>query len=154
MKKHLFLKILAGIVILIVVVVFAVIMYIMNFLPNIKVPDIKVEITKERIEHGKYLAFHVTACMDCHSTRDWTKFTGPMIPGTEGKGGEKFDKTMGFPGIFYSSNLTPYNLSKWSDGEIFRAITCGVGKGDRPLFPVMPYLIFILFSFNTRIYFF
>lgn len=117
-------------------------MYIINFLPNIKPPDIKVEITKERIERGKYLAYHVTPCMDCHSTRDWTKFTGPMIPGTEGKGGEVFDKKLGFPGTFYSSNITPYNLNKWSDGEILRAIINGVGKGDRPLFPIMPYLNF------------
>lgn len=123
----------------IVLLLFIAVLYIYFFLPSIPVKDLKVEITKERVARGKYLANHVTVCMDCHSTRDWTKFSGPPVPGTEGKGGEKFDASMGFPGTFYSPNITPYNLSGWSDGEIYRAITSGVGKGDRPFFPVMPY---------------
>jgi mono/diheme cytochrome c family protein len=113
--------------------------YIYFILPNVPIQEVKVDVTKERVERGKYLANHVTACMDCHSTREWSKFSGPPIPGTEGKGGEKFDQTMGFPGKFYSPNITPYSLASWSDGEIYRAITSGVGKGDRPFFPVMPY---------------
>ena len=46
---------------------------------------------------------------------------------------------MGFPGKFYSRNLTPANLKDWTDGEIFRAITSGVDKDGKALFPVMPY---------------
>ncbi|MBS1780025.1 MAG: hypothetical protein JST70_11910 [Bacteroidetes bacterium] len=34
-----------------------------------KAPDLKVEITPQRVERGKYLANSVTLCMDCHSTR-------------------------------------------------------------------------------------
>lgn len=113
--------------------------YIIFILPGIPIPDLKVQITPERVARGKYLANHVTACVDCHSTRDWSKFSGPMLSGTEGKGGEKFGHEMGLPGDFYSTNLTPYVLSGWSDGEIYRAIVNGVGKGNRPLFPVMPY---------------
>jgi mono/diheme cytochrome c family protein len=113
--------------------------YIYFILPNVPVQDMKVEVTPERVERGKYLANHVTICMDCHSTRDWTKFSGPITPGTLGKGGEKFDQTMGFPGKFFSPNITPYTLVSWSDGEIYRAITSGVKKGNHPIFPVMPY---------------
>jgi hypothetical protein len=113
--------------------------YIYFILPRIPVPDIKVKITKERVERGKYLANHITVCMDCHSTREWTKFSGPVAPGTEGKGGERFDQQMEFPGTIYSSNITPHNLANWTDGEIYRAITSGVGKENQPLFPVMPY---------------
>lgn len=116
--------------------------YIYFILPRVPVPDLKVQITPERVAHGKYLANHVTACMDCHSTRDWSKFSGPMTIGTEGRGGEKFDHSMGLPGEFYSTNITPYKLSDWSDGEIYRAITNGVGKGNRPLFPIMPYFYY------------
>lgn len=91
-------------------------------------PKIKIEYSQDRIERGKYLANHVSMCMDCHSTRDWATFAGPLVPGTEGKGGERYDKALGVPGTVYAKNLTPENLGKWSDGEIFRAITSGVNK--------------------------
>jgi len=42
------------------------IIYIVSFLPNIKVEELKVDLTSSRIERGKYLANHVTVCMDCH----------------------------------------------------------------------------------------
>ncbi|MCX6286650.1 MAG: cytochrome C [Bacteroidetes bacterium] len=113
--------------------------YIYFILPRVPIPVLKVELTLERIERGKYLANHVTVCVDCHSTRDWSRFSGPLITGTEGKGGEKFSHEMGLPGDFYSTNITPFKLSDWSDGEIFRAIVNGVGKGNKPLFPIMPY---------------
>jgi mono/diheme cytochrome c family protein len=77
--------------------------------------------------------------MDCHSARDWDAFSGPIVPGTEGAGGERFDQELGFPGTFYAPNITPAGLSQWSDGEILRAITGGVTRGGRALFPVMPY---------------
>jgi len=100
---------------------------------------VKVEITPERIERGKYLAENVAQCIDCHSTRDWSKFSGPLVPGTEGKGGEVFDRKFGFPGNYYAPNITPAHLKDWSDGEIFRAITSGVSRDGHALFPIMPY---------------
>jgi hypothetical protein len=116
--------------------------YLYFILPRVPIPALKVEITPERVARGKYLANHVTVCVDCHSTRDWSRFTGPLTTGTEGKGGEKFDRSMGLPGDFYSTNITPYALSSWSDGEIYRAITNGVGKRNKPLFPIMPYFYY------------
>jgi mono/diheme cytochrome c family protein len=114
--------------------------YLRFVLPNVgTVPDIKVVRSSERILRGEYLANHVMACMDCHSTRDWTRFSGPLKTGTLGKGGEYFGPEMGFPGKYYSRNLTPTNLGNWTDGEIFRAITSGVDNKDEALFPVMPY---------------
>lgn len=44
---------------------------------------------------------------------------------------------MGFPGIFYAPDLTPYALNDWTDGEIFRAITAGINKDNEALFPLM-----------------
>lgn len=102
-------------------------------------PQLKIERTGARIERGKYLANHVTVCMDCHSKRDWSVFSGPVVTGTLGGGGEKFGKEAGFPGTVYSTNLTPYQLSSWTDGEVYRAVTGGVGKDGRALFPVMGY---------------
>src|SRR5690606_24605887 len=109
-------------------------------LPNVDAPqELKVELSPERIQRGQYLANHVAVCMDCHSTRDWSRFSGPLTTGDLGKGGEYFGPEMGFPGKFYSKNLTPAHLGDWTDGEIFRAITSGVNKQGTALFPVMPY---------------
>ncbi len=102
-------------------------------------PDLTIDRTPARLERGKYLANHVAVCMDCHSTRDWSRFSGPMAGNALGGGGEKFDQQMGFPGVFYAPNITPYALAGWSDGEIFRAVTTGVAKDGHALFPLMAY---------------
>ena len=114
--------------------------YVKLALPNVgKAPDLKIEATPERIARGAYLANHVTVCIDCHSSRDWSKFAGPLQPASIGAGGEAFNQQMGFPGNFCAPNITPYHLKNWTDGELFRAITTGVNKDGRALFPVMPY---------------
>lgn len=133
-------KIFLTVLILIVLVIAVVASYVKFELPNVgDAPDLHITATPERIQHGEYLANHVTLCMDCHSTRDWSKFAGPMVAGTNGKGGEFFDEKMGFPGKFYAKNITPANLKDWTDGEIFRVITTGVDKFGSAIFPVMPY---------------
>jgi mono/diheme cytochrome c family protein len=133
-------KIISYAVIVVVLLLIIVLTYIKTMLPSVgDSPDLKVEMSMENIERGSYLAHHVMVCMDCHSTRDWSLFAGPPIAGTEGKGGEVFDQTLGFPGKYVSNNITPYHLGNWTDGEIFRAITTGVSKDGRALFPVMPY---------------
>ena len=130
---------LAGIVLLLI----AGLIYFNAKFPDVSKPkDIKVEITPERLKRGEYLANNVAGCMDCHASRDWTKYAGPLQPGTSGKGGEKFGHEMGFPGDIYAPNLTPANLGTWTDGELIRAITQGVSKDGRALFPIMPYLGF------------
>lgn len=125
---------------LFVILVVAGIAYVKIALPNVGAPEnVTVEITPERLARGSYLANHVAICMDCHSTRDWQYFAGPIIPGMEGKGGEAFLEEHGFPGDIYSKNITPAALGNWSDGELIRAITCGVSRDGEPFFPLMPY---------------
>jgi len=115
--------------------------YITFFLPNVgNPPDLHIAQTSQRIAHGAYLANHVMACMSCHSSRSWDHPGAPMIPGTMGKGGDKFTQdTLGFFGDLYFPNITPAALGSWTDGEIFHAITSGVGKDGRALTPIMPY---------------
>jgi len=114
--------------------------YVKFALPNVgDAPDLKVELTPQRIARGKYLANNVTVCIDCHSKRDWYKFSGPLDTNTRGTGGEKFDRNIGFPGEVYVPNITPFRLKDWTDGEIFRAITSGVKKDGSAIFPIMPY---------------
>lgn len=134
------LKFIGVLAILLIVVVAGAMTYVKTMLPDVgPAPDIKVEITDERVKRGAYLANHVMLCMDCHATRDFSLFAGPPKPGTLGAGGEVFDQTMNFPGRFISRNITPHALGSWTDGEIYRAITTGVRKDGSAFFPVMPY---------------
>jgi mono/diheme cytochrome c family protein len=123
----------------IVLLIAGAILYITGFLLRTNPEPLNVEVTPARVEAGRYLANHVMVCIDCHSTRDWTLFSGPIVPGTEGSGGEIFSKEMGFPGKFVSPNITPYALRSWTDAELFRAITQGIDKRHMPLYPVMPF---------------
>lgn len=127
-----------------VIVAFAGLFFYVKFaLPDVgEAENISVSATPEQIERGKYLANAVAVCMDCHSTRDWSKFSGPLTPGTLGQGGERFDHSMGLPGIFYSKNITPAAISRYTDGELYRVITTGVTKEGRAMFPLMPYLYY------------
>ncbi|MCX6182056.1 MAG: c-type cytochrome [Bacteroidetes bacterium] len=135
MKKIILYSLLA-----IVVIIISLISYVKTALPNVGDPeDLKIEYTQKRIERGNYLANSVAACMDCHSTRNWSLFAGPLVEGTLGKGGEEFTQDFGFPGHYYARNITPYGIGNWTDGELFRAITSGVNKDGKALFPVMPH---------------
>ncbi len=137
MKK--FLKVIGILVLLVLIVIAAGAIYLSTALPDVgEAPDIVIEPTTERVERGAYLANHVTVCMDCHSKRDWSLYSGP-IAGDFGAGGERFDRNMGFPGVFFARNITPAGLADWTDGEIFSAVTTGVRKNGESLFPVMPY---------------
>ncbi|MFI5133658.1 MAG: c-type cytochrome, partial [Chitinophagales bacterium] len=107
----------------------------------------KEDSVKKVIARGDYLANHVTPCLDCHSKRDFTKFSGPIVPGTEGMGGEVFDSKLlpGVPGTIYARNITPdpeTGIGTWTDDEIMRAMTQGISKNGDTLFPIMPYVHF------------
>jgi len=138
MKK--LLKVLGILVLSLLVIVLLIIAYIKIALPNVgPAPEMKVEYSADRLARGKYLANSVMVCMDCHSIRNPALFSMPMDESTRGQGGQRFDQGEGFPGIFYSANITPSGIGGWTDGEIYRAIATGVRKNGKPIFPVMPY---------------
>lgn len=135
-----FKKIFGGLLIIFLLIALAAVGYVKLFLPNVgAAPVKKIEPTAERIARGEYLANHVTICIDCHSKRDWTRFSGPPAEDSKGMGGELFDQKFGFPGTYYAKNITPEGVSRYTDGELFRVITTGVNKDGRAMFPVMPY---------------
>ena len=140
MKRKKILKVIGIIFGVVILGVAGIITYIKVALPNVgDAPVMAVDTTPERIKRGEYLANHVSVCMDCHSTRDFSMYSGPLAPGTLGQGGELFDQNMGFPGKYISKNITPYHLKDWTDGEIFRTITTGVNKDNKAMFPLMPW---------------
>lgn len=92
------------------------------------------------LARGEYLANYVAVCTDCHSARDITKWSLPVVPGTEGGGsGFPFGKEEGVPGTIFPPNITPFALKDWSDDDIAKAMTVGVNKKGDTLFPIMPY---------------
>src|ERR1035437_390970 len=133
-------KILLWLILIIVVIITGAMTYCKVALPNVGIaPEMKVVATPERIARGEYLANHVTVCIDCHSKRDWSRFSGPPIEGTLGMGGDIFDQKYGFPGAYYAKNITPEGISRYTDGELFRVITTGVSKEGKAMFPIMPF---------------
>ena len=138
-----FKRVLLWLVGLIIIFISGVLIYLRIVLPDVgAAPDLKVEMTTERIARGEYLANHVTVCIDCHSKRDYSKFSGPPANGTLGMGGDIFDQKFGFPGTYFATNITPDGISQYTDGELYRVITTGVNKDGKAIFPVMPYLYY------------
>jgi mono/diheme cytochrome c family protein len=138
MKKAL--RVILIIVLVLIVGIGGLLAYVKFALPDVgAAPVMKVTATAEKVARGEYLANHVTVCIDCHSTRDWSTYSGPPIAGTFGMGGEAFTQKFGFPGEFYAKNITPAGIGTWTDGELYRAITSGVNKDGKALFPLMPH---------------
>ncbi len=134
-------KWLIRLVVVLLVLVGAGLAYVLSAYPAVAAAEpIRIASTPERIARGKYLFDHVAVCVDCHSTRDFTRYAGPVVNGTHGKGGEAFTREMDMPGNFYARNITPAALGDWTDGELVRALTAGVNKQGDALFPLMPYL--------------
>jgi hypothetical protein len=137
-------KLIASLLALVVIGIGGLYAYYFVILPrDIAPPDLEVEITPARVEHGEYLATAVFGCMYCHSERDWSLFGGPPVPGTLGKGGERFDQRVGVSGVLISPNITPAGIGDWTDGEVYRAIVNGLHKDGYSLFPIMPFDVYL-----------
>ncbi|MFL5348757.1 MAG: c-type cytochrome [Hyalangium sp.] len=105
-------------------------------------PDLKVEATPERLERGRYLVEHVSACLHCHSPGDESRWGLPHKPELRGAGGLCLTEAMGFAGTLCATNITQHpqdGIGQWTDGELLRAIREGVDKNGQALFPLMPY---------------
>ena len=138
MKK--FKKVFLYVALAIILIVITAVSFITLALPDVGKPEnISIALTPQRIARGEYLANHVALCTDCHSKRNWSLFAAPTSGSAPGGGGEVFDKSVGFPGEVQVPNITPFNLKNWTDGEIFRAIICGVRKDGSAIFPLMPW---------------
>jgi hypothetical protein len=138
MKK--FLKVTGIVTLIFIVCIIGLLTYIRLFLPKVSYSkNIKVESTQQRIERGKYLANGFAGCINCHSQRDFTKLYGPVVPGTEGKGGNDFGESFGFIPSANISSDKETGIGNRSDDELFRAITMGIGKNGEALAPMMPY---------------
>ena len=129
-------RVLVGLVAVLIVIFGAGLGALFLFFPRTSPPASgRFERTPERLERGRYLVEHVTDCLDCHSERDWRRYSGPIVAGTRGRGA----KLTFLGSATHSANITPHGIGDWTDGEIARAISAGVGKDGRPVSPMMPY---------------
>jgi len=93
---------------------------------SVKAPD-----RADKVAYGAYLAGPVGHCLECHT---------PLLPNGQrdmarlGWGKAEF---RGPWGVSVSADLTPSHLGPWSDAEIARAVTHGVSRDGRQLFPPM-----------------
>lgn len=130
------LKVLGIILVVLMVIIGAGLIYFQRSFPRVQpAKDITIDATPARLERGAYLANHVSVCIDCHSKRDWKHYSGPVVPGSEGIGGELMDPEL----KVYARNITPANIGDYTDGELVRAIRVGVTNKGEALFPIMPY---------------
>jgi len=122
-------------------VVLLVVVAVLGCTRNIPVPDVKASAAEAHVARGRYLANNAMSCVVCHSRRDWTKFGGPVVEGSEFGGSGDIPVVEGWTSKmhFGAQNLTPQHLADWSDGEIVRATLLGQSKDTHGLFPYMPY---------------
>jgi len=112
--------------------------------------SIQVRMTPENIARGEYLFTVVADCDGCHSERDITKFSAPVVARGRGRGWQ-FPPELGLPGDVVAPNITPdveTGIGAWTDGEKIRAIREGISRDGRPLFPMMGYQNFAKMSDN------
>src|SRR5688500_14816921 len=134
------LKILLILVVVVVICAGAGAAYLFTQYPDVPPPEnVTVAATPDKIARGAYLANQVSQCVDCHAMRDFTKYAGPVLDGTQGRGGENFGIAGTAVSALYSPNITPSAIGSWTDGEVIRAVTAGVNKDGEALFPIMPY---------------
>lgn len=94
----------------------------------------------DRVARGKYV-FTLADCSGCHSERDFSRFSAPVVPDGIGKG-TVFPPELGLPGKVVAPNITPdkeTGIGAWTDAEKIRAIRDGIAKDRGTLFPFMPY---------------
>jgi mono/diheme cytochrome c family protein len=135
------LKALLALVVIAAIAAGAGVAYLFAKYPNVPPAEaIAVQATPEKVARGEYLSKHVSGCVVCHAEHDPTKYAAPVVPGTEGRGGEQFGDPSTAVRSLISRNITPAAIGAWTDGELIRAFTVGVNKDGEALFPIMPYL--------------
>jgi mono/diheme cytochrome c family protein len=130
--KSLF-KILGGIVLLVVLLAGGFAAFIaIDGIPKYKTapPDLKVEVTPERVARGKLIS-HIL-CSECHLDTKTGRLTGYRLP----------DLPPEF-GIAYSKNITQdknVGIGAWTDGEIAFLLRTGIRRDGQYTPPWMPKL--------------
>jgi mono/diheme cytochrome c family protein len=101
-----------------------------------EVPDVS---KNDAVAYANYVTNTLGHCMECHTPMTET---GQLMMERMGEGGRVFSGIFGLELTTVSSNVTPHELAgigEWSDAEIVRAITGGVGRDGRELAHAMAF---------------
>ena len=93
----------------------------------------------DAVAYANYVTNTLGHCMECHTPMTES---GQLIMERMGEGGRIFSGIFGLELTTVSSNVTPHELAgigEWSDVEIGRAITSGVGRNGRELAHAMAF---------------
>jgi mono/diheme cytochrome c family protein len=101
----------------------------------------------DKVAYGGYLVNSIAHCLECHSTPN--ERGEPDIEHQAGGGGfplPVWPVLSAKPGtVILSLNITPdleTGIGGWTDDQIKRAITDGIDKDGKQLFPLMPFAWF------------
>jgi len=107
--------------------------------------------TPARLARGRYLVETVSSCFHCHSVHEYVN--GDWIPkkGMLGAGTVFPPGSLPLPpgSQVVAPNITPdreTGIGSWSDADIQRALQQGIAKDGRPLFNLMPYSQYRVFT--------
>lgn len=107
--------------------------------------------TPARLARGRYLIEHVSGCLDCHTPHEYVNGEWVGKKGMEAAG-QIFPRGY-FPvprnWLIVAPNITPdraTGIGSWTDAEIEEAIQHGISKGGKPLFQLMPYWQYRVFT--------
>jgi mono/diheme cytochrome c family protein len=95
---------------------------------DVKRPDVKVEVTPERVARGRKIVGML--CYDCHYSNTTHKLSGHRLPEIPDVFGE-----------IYSHNITSdkeNGIGGWTDGEIMYFLRTGIHKNNEYVPPYMP----------------
>jgi mono/diheme cytochrome c family protein len=93
---------------------------------------------EDPVAYGAYLAGPVGHCIDCHTPLA----EGQLDLQREGAGGNIYRRPFGLDFVTVSSNITQHpelGIGAWTDEEIKRAITDGIGSDGQDLAPFMAF---------------
>ncbi len=87
------------------------------------------ELSAAERARGEYLVRHVVLCETCHSQRDWSFYSGPLVAGTERRGGtvDLFGSTAPAPDISGPA------LAAWSVDDLAASLRRRASPGGTPL---------------------
>jgi hypothetical protein len=119
--------------------------------PAPKTAEFTAGATPARLARGRYLVETVAGCFHCHSVHEYVNGQWVHKEGMLGAGNVFPPGSLPLPpgAQVFAPNITPdreTGIGSWTDAEIDRALQHGIAKDGRPLFNLMPYWQYRVFT--------
>jgi hypothetical protein len=119
--------------------------------PPAKSAEFTAKPTPARLARGRYLVENVAGCFHCHTVHEYVNGQWIHKHGMLGAGAVFPPGFIPLPpgAQVVASNITPdreTGIGSWTDVDIQRALQKGIAKDGRPLFNLMPYWQYSVFT--------